>query len=304
MTRVLVLGAGGFLGAHAVRALEAAGATPIPAPSRDRLDLATADPAALIQLLRQVRPDAVVNAAGLIGGSPEELERGNTEVVRRLLAASAVAVPGIRFIHLGSLAEYGAADPVAGMVPQLAEDRPARPLSGYGVAKLRATTLVLDASRQGLVDGCVLRVANSVGAGQPAASLVGAVIGQLRHHPGDQVRVGPLDGLRDIVSARDVGRAVAAAALLPGTPRHRLINVGTGRACSMRDVVHSVLRLAGGHPTLIEGALPGSARSSAVLDAVPDVRRAADVLGWVARDDLATAVCDALDGAGLLRCIP
>src|SRR4051794_8654276 len=114
MTRVLVMGAGGFLGAHTVRALTAAGATAIPAPPRARLDLATADPAALTRLLREVRPDAVVNAAGRIGGSPEELESGNTEVVRRLLAASAATVPGLRFVHLGSLAEYGAADPMAG----------------------------------------------------------------------------------------------------------------------------------------------------------------------------------------------
>jgi len=297
MPRVLVLGAGGFLGAQAVRALTAAGATPVPAPPRDQLDLATADHAALFGLLERVRPDAVVNAAGRIGGSPEELERGNTEVVRRLLAAAAAAVPGIRFVHLGSLAEYGAGDPAGA---PWTEYQPARPLSGYGQAKLRATTLVLEASRQGLVDGCVLRVANPVGAGQPAASLVGAVIGQLRPEPGTEVRVGSLEGRRDIVSAGDVGRAVAAAALLPGPPRHRVINIGTGRSCPVRDVVQAVLRLAGGSPALIEGVRPGSARSATVLDAVPDVHRAADVLGWVAGDDLDTAVRDALDGAGLL----
>ena len=304
MTRVLVFGAGGFLGAQAVWALKAAGASPISAPSRSQLDLATADHAALVLLLRQIRPDAVVNAAGRIGGSPAELELGNTEVVRRLLAASAAAAPGLRFVHLGSLAEYGPGEPMAGAAPRLMEDDPPRPVSGYGEAKLRATTLVLDASRRGLVDGCVLRVANPVGAGQPAASLVGAVIAQLRQHPGDPVRVGALDGRRDIVSATDVGRAVAAAALLPGPLQHRVINIGTGRSCPVRDVVHTVLRLTGGRTTLIEGVLAGSARSSAVLGAVPDVRRAADVLGWVARDDVETAVRDALDGADLLRCVP
>lgn len=280
MTRVLVLGARGFLGSHSVRALEAAGAEVISAPPRSQLDLRSADHPALTGLLREARPDAVVNATGQIGGSPEELEHGNTTVVRRLLAA----VPaGVRFVQLGSLAEYGAPDESG----RWSEDASAEPVSAYGAAKLRATDLVLS---NGSVDGCVLRVANPVGAGQPSTSLVGAVLSQL---PGD-VRVGPLDARRDIVSAQDVGRAVAAAALLPGPLRHRLINVGTGQSHPLRCVVGAVLRLAGGHTTLIEGVLPASARSAAVLDAVPDVRRAAEALGWVAQDDLETAVRDAL----------
>jgi NDP-hexose 4-ketoreductase len=300
MTRVLVVGADGFLGTHAVRALTAAGAVVVPAPPREDLDLAVAGPGELVSLLRDARPDAVVNAAGLVTGSPEELEQGNGELVRRLLRACAAAVPGVRLVHLGSLAEYGSA--AAGVGGGWAEDGPAEPVSPYGAAKLRATRAVLDASRGGQVDGCVLRVANPVGAGQPASSLVGAVIGQLRDAPDDGVRLGPLDGRRDVVSARDVGRAIAAAALLPdGGLGHRLINIGSGFSVPMRDVVHSVLRLAGSRGGLIEGTSPGSARSSAVLDAVADVRRAAEVLGWVAADDLESAVRDALRGAGLLQ---
>ncbi|GAB6902162.1 NAD-dependent epimerase/dehydratase family protein [Kineosporia succinea] len=287
MTSVLVLGAGGFLGAHTVRSLKDAGADVIPGPSRAQLDLA-GDPGAVEAFFGRIEPDAVVNATGQVGGSPEELERGNVLVTRRLLRAVA---PGTRFVQLGSLAEYG--DPATG---PWSEDTVAQPVSDYGRAKLRAGTLVLESPR---VEGVVLRVANPVGSGQPAGSLVGAVIGQLLA-PGHEVRLGALDARRDIVSARDVGRAAAAAAMLPDPPSHRLMNVGTGRSHPLRDVVGAVLRQAGGDVTLIEGVLPGSARSAAVLDAVPDVGRAAAALGWVAQDDLETAVRDALDGAGLL----
>ncbi|MCD5310716.1 NAD-dependent epimerase/dehydratase family protein [Kineosporia babensis] len=259
----------------------------IPGPSRAELDLATADQAALDALVREAAPDVVVNATGQIGGSAEELERGNVAVTRGLLAAAPV---GVRFVQLGSLAEYGA--PAAGC---WSEDAVAQPLSDYGRAKLRASNLVLDA---GTVDGCVLRVANPVGAGQPAASLVGSVLSQLLS--GSEVRLGSLAARRDIVSAQDVGRAIALAALTAGPLRHRVLNVGTGRSSALRDVVDEVLRLAGGG-ALIEGEQAGSARSAAVADAVPSVQRAADVLGWVAQDSMETAVRQAVDGAGLLQ---
>lgn len=298
MTRVLVLGAAGFLGSHTVPALAAAGAVAVPGPPQSRLDLACATQSELVTLLRRVRPDAVVNATGRVDGNPQDLERGNAGVTRQLLAACAVAVPGIRFVQLGSLAEYGTGQPGSAWH----EDGPAEPVSAYGAAKLAATGLVREATRRGEVAGCVLRVANPVGAGQPAASLVGAVIAQLRDQPDSDVRSGPLDGRRDIVSARDVGRAVAAAALTPpGRLCHDLVNVGTGRSIGMRELVRSLLRLSGSRATLVEGTSSGSARSAAVIDAVPDVRRAELALGWVAEDDVKTALADALAGAGLLQ---
>ncbi|HEY6795776.1 MAG TPA: hypothetical protein VI248_13945, partial [Kineosporiaceae bacterium] len=110
------------------------------------------------------------------------------------------------------------------------------------------------------------------------------------------------DGRRDIISARDVGRAVAAAVLAaPEQVRERVFNVGTGHPTALRDLVHTVLRESGSSAALVEGTLPGSARSAAVLDAVPAVHRARATLGWVAHDDVATAVRDALAGSGLRR---
>lgn len=296
MRRVLVLGAGGFLGAHTVGALRAAGAEPVAAPARARLDLSTADPADLVDLLHRVRPDAVVNATGRIAGTPAELEAGNPQVLRTLIGALGRVSCGIRLVHLGSVAEYGPQDQRTG---RWHEDAPARPLSAYGVAKLAATQLVVQASAAGTVDGVVLRVANPVGAGQPVASLVGSVIAQLRG-PGTQVRTGSLAARRDIVSAGDVARAVAAAALLPGPFADPVINIGTGRSRPLREVVDAVLAQAGGDRRVVEGESAGSARSADVLDAAPDVRRAQDLLGWVAQDDLLAAARDALSGAGLL----
>lgn len=295
MTRVLVLGAAGFLGSHTLRALESAGATAVAGPPQDRLDLTTAEETDIVALLRLARPGVVVNATGRVAGSPEDLDRGNADAVRRLTDACARALPGVRFVHLGSLAEYG-----PGTGGPLTEDGPAEPVSPYGRAKLRATVSVVEASDRGDVDGTVLRLANPVGAGQPDSSLIGAVIRQLRAGgPGGEVTVGPLDGRRDFVSAGDVGTAVAAAALSRSTdPRRRLVNVGTGEAQAVRDVVRSLLRLSGGGGRLIEGTHGGSERSAAVRDAIPDVHRAALVLGWRARDGIEQALRDALNGAG------
>ena len=296
MSRVLVLGASGFLGRHATAALAAADAHVVPGPSRCRLDLATASQRDLVALVRLVRPSAVVNATGRVSGTPQELERDNVELTRRLLAACTEAAPGVRFVHLGSLAEYG-----PGTGEPFHEEGPAEPGTGYGRSKLRATGAVLAAADEGRVDGVVLRVANPVGAGQPAAGLIGTVVRQLQERPGGDVVVGALDGRRDFVSARDVGAAVAVAALAgPRGTGGLLLNVGTGRPQEVRDVVRALLALSGTGATLVEQDRAGSERSGAVRDAVPDVARIAQVLGWRAVDGVERALRCVLDGAGLL----
>ena len=102
------------------------------------------------------------------------------------------------------------------------------------------------------------------------------------------------------MSARDVGSAVAAAALTPvAVPRTRVTNIGTGVLLPVRDVVQTMLELSGFTGQLVEGAREGSARSGSVTAVVPDVSQAAEWLGWHARDGVRQALEQLMAGAGL-----
>src|SRR5690349_2830490 len=114
MTRVLLLGATGFLGT-AVRSRLAEVAEVVTAGRRPStvdvpVDLSTAGPERVARLLREVGPGVVVNCAGCTRGGAAELVAGNVVAVAALVTGlDRVAAAGrpIRLVHLGSAAEYG-----------------------------------------------------------------------------------------------------------------------------------------------------------------------------------------------------
>jgi nucleoside-diphosphate-sugar epimerase len=286
--RALVIGARGFLGTHVVTALQAAGTAVLrPDPP---VDVARDGELELDQMLRRARPDVVVNAAGRTTGGQDELAIANSLLVSRLIdACCRTGVP--RLVHLGSAAEYGA----GGSGVPVSEDMPARPATPYGRTKLAGTDAVLRASRDGAIDGVVLRVFNPVGRGQPASTLLGRVLDQVRSvGASGTVVVGPLDASRDFVGAACVGSAVAAAVTAPGAAG-RVVNIGSGRALVARDVVAELLRIAGHHGALVERGL-GSRTSHGVDWQQADVALAATLLRWRPRGDLTPALTDAVAG--------
>ncbi|MFP8886290.1 NAD-dependent epimerase/dehydratase family protein [Streptomyces mangrovi] len=295
--RVLVLGATGYLGGHTaghlraqpgVRVLGAgraagagaAGAGPSAAPPVAAsmappvdltVDLATATPAELASLLRRVRPDAVVNCAGAVGGDALHLTGVNARGPAALCAALREAAPGARLVHLGSAAEYGPGTPGR----PLAEDHPTRPVGIYGAAKLAGTLAVTGSG----LDAVVLRVFNPVGPGAPAASLPGRLAAELRRAgPDGAVRVGDLSAYRDFVDPRDIARAATIAALAPG-PLPPVLNIAAGAARAVRDVAEGLAAAAGFRGRIDEKGAD-SARSAAVAWQQADVTAAAGALGW------------------------
>ncbi|HTS98361.1 MAG TPA: NAD-dependent epimerase/dehydratase family protein [Streptosporangiaceae bacterium] len=293
--RLLILGASGFLGGHVWRQASAAGADVITAgrsglpwsPAHHRLDLATADPAAIAEIITSAAPDAVANCAGATVGPPEVLAAANITGTYALVRAMLLAETPARLVHLGSAAEYGGAEPP----DPLGESAPPRPGAPYGVAKLGGTRLV-ELGRAAGLDAVVLRVFNPVGAGAPETSLPGRVAAQLRRalESGADVRLGPLDAVRDFVDARDVAAAVLAAAAAPALP-HAVINVGSGTAVPVRSLVKELITVTGyGGPVHEDSS--GSARSGDLDWQQADITRAGQDLGWRPRHDLAASLAD------------
>ena len=253
------------------------------------MDLLEASADDLGRTLSSLGASVVVNCTGLTSGSAEEMAVANVEVVARLLAGIERMAVRPRLVHIGSAAEYGTAP--EGVLVR--EDAVAAPLGAYAATKLAATRLVGEAVARGEVDALVLRVFNAVGPRMPETSLPGAAVQRLRRAvaAGEAtIEMGPLQTVRDFVDVRDIGAAVVAACR-PGAPAGGpapaapVINVGTGRPHTSRELVESLARRLDFRGAITERAA-GSERSANVPWMVADVSLAARVLGWRAVHDL------------------
>lgn len=304
-SRLLVVGAGGFLGTHVRRAFRTAGLHDVGFVSASagaagadaaetvggrwhRLDLSNADRTSLGAVIRAERPDVVVNCSGVTHGDAVRLVRGNVVLVGELLAAIADGAAGIRFVHLGSSAEYGAVP--SGLA--IDEATPPNPVTSYGITKLAGTELVVAGGRAGSVDGVVLRIFNPIGSGMTPDSLPGRAASALHGAiaAGERrIELGSLDGHRDFVDAADVADAVVSAATAPGRLGPRILNVGSGRATRARDLVAELAAVAGFEGEITEDDA-SSPRSSAVPWQQADISAIASVLAWRPRRRLTESI--------------
>jgi len=293
--RVLIIGASSFLGGHLLREAVAsghevvtAGRSAVPAsPSHHRLDLSADGPDRIAEVLRPIAADVVINCAGATAGSPDVLAAANVTTVYALVTAMIQSRTRARLVQIGSAAEYGGAQEG---VP-VTEAAPPRPASAYGATKLAGTNLTEVARMAGL-DAVVLRVFNVVGAGAPQDGLPGRAVAALHEAmaQGTDVRLGPLDSVRDFVDARDVADAVLAAATAAVLP-HAVINIGSGRGVLSRTLVSELVAISGYDASVRQDA-SGSARSAALSWMQADISRARRDLGWQPSRDLKASVSD------------
>ncbi|MFR9751937.1 NAD-dependent epimerase/dehydratase family protein [Nocardia sp. 004] len=286
--RALVLGATGFVGRHICTAMRADGFETGEVARRrpdmppegpfTTLDLGTAAPETIGELIDSYRPDVVVNTVGSIWGrSDEQMWSAAAEPVRRLIAALGGCTHRPWLVHLGSVLEYG---PIVEGQQAGADHSLARPASAYGEAKLAATEAVLDAVAAGTVDAVVLRIANVTGPGTPAVSLLGIVAQRLLAAADSdtppEITLDALVAHRDYVDVRDVAAAVVAAARVrrPGA----VFDIGRGAAISVRELVTMLIAVSGSGARLVERArTPDPAASNWTK---VDIEPARLELGW------------------------
>ncbi|GIJ74225.1 sugar nucleotide-binding protein [Virgisporangium ochraceum] len=150
---LLVIGAGGYLGA-AVR--RAAGDRPVVGASR-RTGLDITDRAAVLAFMREVRPAAVINAAaalGNAGGAPADSWPVNVRGAGNV--ALAAASVGARLVHVSSDALHGGRP-----APYTEADDPS-PVFPYGAAKAAGEAAVSHACGSAVLVRTSLLVSDGV----------------------------------------------------------------------------------------------------------------------------------------------
>jgi len=254
--RVLVTGAGGFVGGHLVRALLAdghrvfaagqAGHTLPPSTEEVRwLALELTSPESLARAMDEARPEAVFHLAAQasVGESfADPLGTWETNATGTLRLVHALP-EGARLLFVSSAEVYG-------VVPEaeqpIAETRALRPTNPYAASKAAAEMAVVEAAARGC-HAVITRSFNHTGPGHDPRFALASFARQLAAVRAGEaeptLRVGNLEARRDYLDVRDVTAAYRLL-LERGVPGEAY-NVSTGVARSMRELVETMIDVSG-----------------------------------------------------------
>jgi len=307
---ILVTGANGFVGRHALLALRQAlpaarlvgtvqrqGATCPNADTSIVLDLTDAD--GLDAAILAIQPDVILHLAAQAAipasfADPATTWRVNLLGTLALADAVMRRAPQALFVHASTAEVYGLTFQSGRALDEGAPFAPANP---YAASKAAADIALGEMALRGL-HTLRMRPFNQVGPGQTDAFVVPAFARQVaRIKAGLQepiIRTGALDRWRDMIDVRDVGAGYAAAILngaqiSPGTA----INLASGQRQRVGDILQQLIQQAG-ISVRIETD-PGRLRQTDIETTQGDFGRAVDLLSWAPKIPWSVTVADVLE---------
>ncbi len=306
--RFLITGAAGFIGSHLANHLAREGHT-----VRGVDDLSTGDPASLSEdvhftrgdindrpklwtLLQEV--DCVYHLAARVL-VPESVlyprEYNNVNVGGTVTLMEAMRDVGVRrVVFISSGAIYG--DQLVQPVNERAVPNPRSP---YAVSKLAAEYYIRTIGELWGIEAVCLRVFNAYGPRQPLPPVHAPVIPNFLKQAaqnGTLVVSGDGNQTRDYVYVDDIVNAMVATATAPNI-NQQIINIGSGRDTSVRELVHLVLEVTGGNPEIVYS--PRNERGPARMCA--DISLARETLGYQPQVSLRQGLALTLERDGRLR---
>jgi NAD dependent epimerase/dehydratase len=298
--RVLVTGAGGFIGGHVVDRLVADGAE-VRAFCRynsrnDRGTLEWLDPEVLsaveVQMgdLRDYEAvaravegcEVVLHLAAQIAIPYSYLNPRDffeTNVVGSFNVARAALVHDVRrLVHTSTSEVYGTAQTVP-----ITESHPLEAQSPYAASKIGADKLMESFHRAYGLPVVILRPFNSYGPHQSARAILPTIVTQALE--GSTVRLGALEPRRDLTYVADTVRGFLAAAATPDAVG-RTLQLGTGTSVSVRELVDLTGEILGRDLLVEEDGRRLRPPASEVDVLVSDPSLVREVCGWVAEVEL------------------
>ncbi len=300
--RVLVTGAGGFIGSHLVESLVCLGASVrafvrynsrsdpgllrlLPPQMLSRVEIFPGDlrdPSAVRAAVHEC--DTVFHLGALIAipysyERPLEVVETNVLGTLNVLQASREACVR-RLVHTSSSEVYG----TALRVP-IDESHPLHGQSPYSASKIGADKLAESFYCSYDLPVVTLRPFNSYGPRQSARAVIPTILVQSLTR--DVVRLGNLDATRDFTYIDDTVAGFLKVAEIPGL-EGQTFNLGTGQAICIGELAKKIVALVGRQVKIQAEPARLRPEKSEVRRLLSDNRRALKCMGWkpqVALDD-------------------
>ena len=277
-SRVLVTGAGGFLGAHIVSELQMLGHTVI-SGKRNGLNardvfLDITDAGRTQQVFTDCKPEYVIHCAAYgVNYHDRDVEEAlgiNLHGSLNLLnAASTIRLK--RFIHIGSCFEYGSHDgPVS-------EDSLLTPSDIYGSSKAAATILMQERANNMDVPITIIRPFGMWGPGERPERVIPQIISA--HLNQEPVDLTSCNVIRDYTYVEDIARQIVALCFIEHMEQGMIINVASGKGIFLRDFVNEIASKLGCNDLLNFDVL--ESRPTEMKSLVADISRLRSILGEI-----------------------
>ncbi|HBK08392.1 MAG TPA: GDP-6-deoxy-D-lyxo-4-hexulose reductase [Acetobacteraceae bacterium] len=292
--RIMVTGAGGFVGTHLLPVLAAAFPRAVVVPSR--FDLR--DHAAIRTAIQADPPDACIHLAAIAAipaaqQDPDAAWQINLSGTLALARALMAYAPACTLLFPSTADAYGRS--FQSGLPAT-EATALAPMNTYGATKAAADLALGAMAGEGLR---VIRVRpfNHTGPGQSAAFVVAAFARQVaRIAAGLQppvLHVGALDPMRDFLDVRDVCAAYALCLTRPGDlAPGTILNIASGTQRRIGDILADLLAI-GGTDAAIQTD-DSRLRRSEIPVATGDAGLARSLLGWAPAIPWDTTLADTL----------
>jgi GDP-4-dehydro-6-deoxy-D-mannose reductase len=261
MNKVMVTGAGGFVGQHLVRALVKKDYEVYATTFSDSSELAEllptnhllrgdlTDHTYVKKLLTTSKPDIIFHLAALsvvhndVPRARRALEN-NLGLQYNLLEEVRQLTPDTRFVAICSGNVYGKVE--ESELP-LNESSPIRPLNAYSVSKLSQELLAKQYYFAHNLDVVILRPFNHTGPGQTKQFVIPAFARQFALIKSGQqdpvIKVGNLDTARDFTDVEDMVSAYILAA--NKCPSGEVYNLGSGQASKISQILTLMSEISG-----------------------------------------------------------
>jgi NAD dependent epimerase/dehydratase len=294
--RVLITGAGGFIGSHLVERLLKEGARVralvhynsrrdyghLRALASSSLEIVMGDvrdPGSMDQLIQGC--DVVFHLAALIAipysyqaptsfidtnvkGTLHVLEAGRRHKVKRIIHTSTSEVYGT--------AQYTPMD----------EQHPLQTQSPYSASKAAADMLADSYWRSYGLPIVTVRPFNTFGPRQSLRAVIPSIMAQALYGKG-RLSLGRLDPIRDFNFVKDTTEAFVRAASCDAAVG-QVLNISTGLGCSVRDVINRVYKLCHKQaPRTVRDPRRMRPVKSEVFQLIGDASHARQLLGWQPR---------------------
>lgn len=278
--RVLLTGGSGFIGLRVGTALARYGFHDV---SRSYESSGTIDLSSWPTTKRHVLsclPSIVINCAAKRPQSIDAPKQGqdvNHAIVQNLVRALEISKKRVRFLQMGSSAEYSKSD---GEITEFSE---CRPQSDYGKGKLLSTHFLTSLGQDSPIEPVILRPSTVYGQGQRLDMLIPLICEAVRS--GTKVRIDNPFAVRDFLHVDDLATACILA--MDGKDAvGEIFNVSSRNPVSVSEILAKVAEISG-KPVDSFADLPPTTQSQPLGDRLEiSPTKIQTVLGWKPTIDL------------------